>query len=1136
VTVGTAIRHPEWAERTLGEMVYAGDVRLRGTLVGLALRSPHPHAEIRSIDFSAAEQAKGVRAVITARDFSERNYRDYGTGDRWPIARGRTIYHGHEVAVVAADTLLEAKRAVGLIKVRYRVRKAATTLEASLRPGAPVVHPERAPDNVATSAVRRFGEPDAARRAASHVVRGRYGCGIQAHACMEPQSVLAQWEADTGLMNIWTPTQSPRSLQSEIAWVLGLGVDRVRLHRVAVGGDFGSRVKTSDIEVLSAMLSRKSGFPVCMAFSRSEEFALTKRQHECWIDLETGADQEHVVRYRAAKVTVENGAFIHGGSNMMNYCSILLGSQYRLEGAEIAGQSIYTHRRPGGAFRGAGGPQAVFAIESQMDELAEQLGVDPIELRLRNLNREGDETITGWRIESARAAACLETVRRELGWDAARNNGGNGRGVGVALAIHVSGAIVSAATAHAEVSIEIGHNGGVVLSSGCSDPGTGETALIAQICANELGVELDQIVVRTMDTMTTPYDPGAGASRATMITGGAVSAAARRMADMLRDAAAVRFNVAPESVQLEAGFACSGAKRVPIGEIAASHSDAVAGVLRLQHDEVVSNPIVPLTAADPGFGNLSPAYSFAAHGVEIEVDSETGAVRVLRVVAAHDAGTVINPVGAEGQVVGGVVMGIGAALGEQLLYDGGRQVVTSYADYAMPRATEAPPVNVIFVDGASTTGPHGGKSVAEIALMPIAPAIANAIAHATGVRIRDLPISPDKIVRAMHERNRAPEKIRSILARPDRWWSDLVRRAYPLGLREALHRWGPSTAAHTRCHGEMLAFLRPSSSEEVTAALSAETRPAGGGTDLLALADQGFSLPARIVGTIGCTDMRDVAFNNGDLAIGGAVTLAGLLEALVPRRSRGEAALRETVEHIATPQLRETATVAGNLCQAKRCWFYRSGFDCYKRGGFARPCYAVSGDHRYYHAVLGAGRCQAVTPSDLATTLTALEAVIDIRSARHARRLPIEELYTGPGETALADDELLHSIIVPAHALRRATHFVKKAMTSDGFAIVSACASLAWEKSGALHCRAVLGGVANIPYRALPTEAVLAAEPVDEQRIKLAAHAWANQAHPLRDNGWKITAASAVLRRALTAAHDDLTDAMSPSRAEGGLL
>jgi CO/xanthine dehydrogenase Mo-binding subunit/CO/xanthine dehydrogenase FAD-binding subunit len=1124
VTQLPAIRHPEWAARTTGAIAYARDIFPDGMLVGRILRSPHAHARIVAIDVAAARAAPGVAAVLTDADMGGRSYRDYGQGDRPPLARGRVSFFGQEIAVVAAETEEQADAALALIKVTYEVLASATTLAEATAPDAAAVHPGRAPDNVATRADRGFGDTSAARARAPHTARALYTYGIQAHACMEPQSTVAQWHEASGVLDIWAPTQSPRNVRGEIAHMLGLEPDNVRLHRVAVGGDFGSRVKASDIEVLAGALAIAARRPVGIRLSRADEFAFNKRQHGSEIDLATGYDDEGHIAWRAADTTIENGAFIHGGSNMMNYASILMGSQYRLEGAAMRGRSIYTNRRPGGAFRGAGGPQAAFAIESQMDEIAGELGMDPIDLRLRNLNCTGDTTITGWEIVTSHAAECLMEVRERLGWDAAQAMAGSGRGVGIALAMHVSGAIVAPATGRAEAVVEIGHNGGITLFSGCADPGTGEYAVIAQLCAQELGVAAEDILIEAMDTATTPYDPGAGSSRGTMITGGAVLAASRELAEMLRGEAATRFGCDPAQILLVGGVASFGGRSVPIGELAAGHPDSAAGVLRVHRETVVETPVVPMTHEDSGVGNLSPAYSFAAHGVEVEVDRETGAVKVLRVVAAHDAGTVVNPVGAEGQVVGGVVMGLGAALGEQLLYLDGRPLVTGYGDYPMPRTTEAPPVEVVFVGGASPRGPLGAKSISEVALMPIAAAVANAVAHATGIRVRSLPITPDKIIGAG-----PAHRIASLWRRPDRWWSAMVRRAYPAGLFWALDRWGPrrgggSLAPNGRRPGTIENHVFPATSRDAVAALLGRhaARPAGGATDLIVAREQGLCPATTIVALTSCQDLRACAADaEGTLVIGAATTLREAAEALRGLGQAGDLALADTIDAIATPQIREMATVAGNLCQDKRCWFYRNGFDCFKRAGAGRPCYAVVGDHRYFHAVLGAGRCQATTPADLATTLTALDATIVIEGRAGQRRVAISDFYSGPGEPNLGEGEIVHSIRIPAAARMSSVSFRKLAMTSDGFAIVSACTRLERDGQGRIaQCRIVLGGIANTPFGARRSEALVAGRLQQDVDIFEAAGAWAIDAHPLANNGWKIKAAAGVLRQSLKAALD----------------
>lgn len=1115
------IRHPEWEARTTGQMDYARDIKLKDLLVGKVLRCPYPAARIVQLDVEAARGAPGVVAVLVGTDLPDRNYLDYGQADRPSMARERVVWAGQEVAVLAAETEEQALAALALIRVTWERMPHVTSVAQALAVGAPAVHPDRAVDNVATQASRSFGDP-ASRGAATRQIGAAYGCGPQHHACMEPHSALAQWDAANGTLNLWTPTQSPRNIAAEIAQMLGLAPAQVRLRRSGVGGDFGSRVKAGDIEVLAAHLSMKTDRPVAIRLSRAEDFAYAKRQHETWVDVTSHYTDEGRILFREGRVTVDNGAFIQGGSNQMNYCSILLGSHYRLAGAQIEGRSVYTNLRPGGAFRGAGGPQAIFAIESQMDEIAAQLGVDPIELRKRNLLPSGSETITGWKIATTAAADCLDEVRRRLDWDSARAPGANPdvlRGVGVALAMHVSGAIVTPATGKAGAVIEIGQNGGVILASGCADPGTGEYAVIVQLCAKELGINPGDIELRAMDTATTPFDPGAGSSRGTMVTGGAILAASREIAEELRRQAAEMAGCAAQDVVLSGGSARAGAKEFTLGEVAAAHPLASGGTLRIERETAVSIPPVPMTHTDSGHGHLSPAYAFAAHGVEVEVDRATGAVRVLRVVAVHDAGTVINPVGAEGQVVGGVAMGLGMALGEQLLWQDGRPHVTGFADYAMPRADGVPPVEVVFVGAADPVGPMGAKSISEVALMPVAAAVANAVANATGVRLRDLPMTPDKVLAGLADRPRTHPA--PIWRRPEHWWSAAVRQAYPSGLFAALDRYGPSRS--TSKVPSIASVERPEQTETALALLARPgAAPLGGGTDLLPARSQGLAAPEHLVQLAGCNDLRGIEDHDGVLTFGAAVTLADAQAYLSRATLPGDRALAATLDAIATPQIRNMATLAGNLCQQNRCWFLRSGMNCFKRGGVGRPCYAVTGDHRYFHSVVDAGRCQSVTPSDLATMLTALDAEFVIRGPKGQHVLSAAAFHTGPGENALRPGEIVTALRIPAAARSDHAAFGKLSLSSDGFAIVSAAVRLRLDADGQVQtARIVLGGVAPTPWRAASSEERLLARVPLETDIAAAADAWTTRAHPLRDNEWKLAAGAGLLKRVLSQALDN---------------
>ena len=520
-------------------------------------------------------------------------------------------------------------------------------------------------------------------------------------------------------------------------------------------------------------------------------------------------------------------------------------------------------------------------------------------------------------------------------------------------------------------------------------------------------------------------------------------------------------------------------------------------------------------------------------------------------VTVHDSGAVLNPAGAEGQAVGAMVMGLGAALGEELVHEGGRLVNPSYLEYAAPRAGDVPAVRAVFLDGSDPAGPYGAKGLGEIGLVPTPAAVANAVAHATGVRVRELPVTPDKL----RGWNRPPVRTRPILWRPSRWWTAAVRWLYPRGLHRALHRWGAERSRPPVSAPPVTGLDRPSTVEAASAACAPGSAYLAGGTDLLVARDQGVASPVRLIDLSTVRSLRDLReTDDGGLHIGAGTTLADLRRFLsgqaapgdgpgdepalmsedrfgdesasvpedrpggVNSPTSGDQMLAELLDGLATPQIREMATVGGNLLQQKRCSFYRNGFNCYKRGGWTCPCYAVLGEHRFHHAVLGAHRCQAVTPSDLATGLLALDA--DAHSSGpgpRRREVSIGSLYQGPGESALVPGELLTAVTVPAAARQRRSAFEKLAKYTGDFAVCSAAVSLDIDDSGVIRdARVALGAVAPVPYRAARTEDQLRGRCLDDAaELDQAAEAWTRDAHPLADNAWKIDATCGLIRRAL---------------------
>lgn len=1118
MAIGDRARHPFWRGRVEGTAAYTADIDRAGLLHGALVRSPWPSAEIRSISTRAAFAIDGVEAVLTAADMPVHLYQDYGIMDRPILARGRVRHVGEQVAVVLAETEEAARRAVNGVRVRYRRTRPLLTKAETRAQKASVIHPA-APDNVAASVRREYGDVDAQRGPANRTVSGRYRYPRQAHACMEPSAVLAEFDSATGRLDLWTPTQAARNIQREIARLLDLETDRVRVHDVAIGGDFGSRVRASDIEAVAAVAAVRTGRPVRIQLSREEEFAQTKHRFDFEIDVTSAFVDNGTVTFRDSEVTVDCGAYAHAGGNELAQATGLLTAQYDVDAVRSTGEAVYTNTRPGGSFRGAGFPQAVFALESHVDEIAAEAGVDPAELRRSSFNRPGTTTPNGWEIDSLAFEECLDVVLDSLDWDNARRFGGSGRGVGIAAAIHVTGAVVSAGSSTASARVSLSTDESTTVSTGASDPGTGQALVAAQVTASELGVDTADVVVSSMDTARTPPDPGAGASRGTYTTGRAVQAAARLLAAELRNVAADKFGADPGDVRLEDGEARCGDDAVTLGDLVSLSPDAVEGIVA--RDATISAEI-PVNPTPTGVGNLAPSYSCAVHGAEVDVDFGTGAVQVQRVVAAHDSGTIINPAQAEGQVVGGVVMGLGAALGEDLLLEGGQVVNPSFADYPMPRSADVPSIEVTFVGGPDARGPSGAKGLAEIALSPTAPAIANAVAHATGHRFRCLPLTPDVVLNRVRTSTDSSSGRRRIVKRPSRWWIAVIRWLYPLGLHRLLRI---TNALRQRASRNSRRSPQPApvvqvveTVDEALPQLSADrrTRMMGGGTDLLPAQREGLvdSDKVLVLGARAARSGFDLSAD-GSLEIGATVTLGELEDYCSTSGLPGLAMVAELTGTIASPQLRNVATVAGNLLQDKRCWFYRHGFDCYKRAGTLAPCYAIEGDHRFFHAAMDGHRCQAVTPSDLASAFVALDAIAEVRREGAGRSIRLVDLYRGPAESVLQADEVITTINVPPAGLRRVAAAEKLALVTGGFALTSAIVAAELSDGTLTSPRVVLGGVAPTPVRVVEVERALDGVAIERLDAAAVAASWEWNAHPLRNNAWKVTATTSLITRAI---------------------
>jgi CO/xanthine dehydrogenase Mo-binding subunit/CO/xanthine dehydrogenase FAD-binding subunit len=1090
--------------KTTGAAKYVGDLAFDELLEAGVVRSPHPFAEIRSIDVTAALAVPGVVAAVTSSDFLPINYKGAGgsLSDRPPMARGLVRYVGEEVVAIAANSAEALAQAISLVRIRYRTRRPVLTAEAAQSRSAPRLHQGTESGNIARRSSFTRGNGSEHPPGDEYAVHERYSTGSQAHCCLETHTIVALWPDEHGPVDLWTPTQAPLNIRRELAHVFNIAEQRIRLHDVAIGGDFGSRVKISTSEAIAVALARKARRPVRIRLTREEEFAFTKRRYPFDVALELRSRPDGTLTRLSADVTSDIGAYHQAGAGDFDYFPQALSSLYAIENISISSRAIYTNNSPPGSFRGAGGPQSTFARECALDELAAKLGIDPFEIRIRNLNKI-NAPAGGWALDNDLLVACLARARHEIGCDRAAATGGRRRGIGIAAAVHVTGV----GELRAEAFVDLDQSGTITIRSASADPGTGHRTVLAQVAAHELGTDPSTIKVVLGESDSSPFDPGLGASKGSYVSTNAVGAAARDLADKLRSTAAVHFGV--NEVSLEDGFARTARGDLSFGKLVPLSRDAQNGMLRGTGGFEAGRPV---TSTDPSDG-----YSYIAQAADVEVDEDLGTVKVIKFVSVHDSGTLLNPILARAQAEGGIMMGIGAALGEEIIREGGRVANPSFTDYACARASDLPDLKVVLLDSNTGPGRYSSRGIAEICLVPTAAAVANAVADAIGARVRELPITPDKIIKARINAT-SDAKPRPIWTRPDRWWSALVRQLYPLGLHDLLHRCGPRRQALSG--GGSVSLALPTRLQEALEAIAREpgARPLGGGTDLKA--------PTRRDLSGRRSTLVDVAANGelnairrtarGDLMVGGAVTLADLAQStIVPIRS----GIKETVLGIASRQIRNVATVAGNLCQEKRCWFYRNDFDCYKRSGPLRPCYAIEGDHRFFHAVMGAHRCQAVTPSDLATTLTALDAKVVIQSVRGQRNVQITDFYCGPGETILLEDEIVTDIVIPSDDLNKSTTFRKVSMSQGGFAVCSAAASVSLDSKGALETvRVVLGGIAPIPIRATAVERSLIFHVPTADRIRKASWVWVRDCHPLKHNGWKLTAASTLVARSIEAA------------------
>ena len=752
-TLGLETAQVSARAKVLGRAMYAGDLKLPGMLHGKVLRSPYPHARIVSIDTAAARALPGVRAVLTGEDAPAQLWGVHHK-ERAVLARSVVRFCGEEVAAVAAVTEEIARDALDLIEVVYEELPALLSVDEAMDEEAPPVHPGRQ-DNIGHEIRFERGEVDAGFASAHLVHEATYTTHSQYPGYMEPMATVAAPDPD-GRLVLWTSTQAVNLVRAQVAATLGLPVSRVRVVQATTGGGFGGKIVEDDNQLLAGLLALKTQRPVRLVNTRLEDFQAACASVPERITLRLGMDREGTIVAKEVRIVAECGAYAGLAGDVMHVSAMRSDNMHRNANVRAHARLVYTHNPPRGAFRGFGGTQMLFALNSHIHTMAEQLGLDPAEVHKRNALKAGDTSVHGWHIGSTGLVECIDQACAAIGWTARRaapkDRGVKRRGVGMAAAMHVSGNRTIGNWDGATVVVKINEDGRVFVISGECDMGQGASTMLSQIVAHELGLPLDHVLVVPPDTDVAPVAVGTLASRVTMSAGNAAIVAGRKARDELFALAAPRWSVEPDALSIGDGAVFVSAQpgqRASVAELArlAVWRHGGGGIQ-------VEGRWDPKTSMhdDRLYGNIAAAYSFAAQAVEVEVDTETGRVTVLDSYVADDCGKALNPLAIHGQTHGATVQAIGWALYEQLHVEGGRLANGNFADYTMATADAVPMLRGGFVESNDPNGPYGAKGASETAILPGAPAIANAVYDAVGVRIVDLPITPEKVLAALRAR------------------------------------------------------------------------------------------------------------------------------------------------------------------------------------------------------------------------------------------------------------------------------------------------------------------------------------------------------------------------------------------------
>lgn len=752
--VGKSVRRLDALEKATGRGTFTTDLFVPGMLHAKVLRSPHAHARIKKIDTTKAERHPGVEAVACFKNTTRVKFNHSATMTFTVPPMEAVLdeciyddvvrYVGDEVAAVAAVSERAASEALDLIEVEYELLPAVFDPVEAMGPDAPDIHTSKTAcflcgKNIPGEKIHlSLGNVEEGFRESDVIIEETFQLPVQKQAQLETQAALAS-VSHSGDITVWSTTQTPHPTQQILAHIFEMPQSKIRvLNPPYIGGGFGVRIGLSaKAEPIAVDLAMKTKKPVKIVYDRKEDFIASDTRHSGTVSVKLGAKKDGTFHALQLRGLLNTGAYCSFGTETIGVLGAMGLSVYRSPNMQYDGNSVYTNITPAGAFRGFGNPQAMFAIESVVDMLAEKLGMDAKELRLKNIIKNGDKWVLPYTCQSTGLAECIEKGAKEIGWERRgtfnKTDDKIRRGIGMAVGTHVSDAWPFCGDfSNAYVTIQ--SDGSVHVASGVPDMGTGTKTTLGQFAAEVIGVSMEQVSVTIADTQSTPFDIGSHASRTCYVAGQAVMKGAAEARSHALAYASKMINEPVDDLSIEDGeIICRGEKKISLLKVA-SHA-------HLHNEQFI------------GVGKVIPqnAPPWLAHFAEVEVDTETGQVRLIKMVAAHDVGKAINPVIVEGQLEGGMVQGMGYAITEEMLFDpNGKAHHDAFHKYMLLTVEDMPEIKSIIVESNDPTGPYGAKGVGETGQVATAPAIANAIYDAIGIRFKKLPMTEERVFQALN--------------------------------------------------------------------------------------------------------------------------------------------------------------------------------------------------------------------------------------------------------------------------------------------------------------------------------------------------------------------------------------------------